>query len=56
MALQEDFKRLAEMPEDMRRFVTKPVNQAYLELAMKLSRMSAQEMRDIAEAILNITL
>ncbi|HMM27336.1 MAG: helix-turn-helix transcriptional regulator [Chloroflexota bacterium] len=56
LALQEDFKRLAEMPEDMRRFVTKPVNQAYLELAMKLSRMSAQEMRDIAEAILNITL
>lgn len=56
LALQEDLKRLAEMPEEMRRFVTRPVNQAYLELAMKLSRMSAQEMRDIAEAILNITL
>lgn len=56
LALQEDLKRLGEMPEEMRRFVTRPVNQAYLELAMKLSRMSSQEMRDIAEAILNITL
>lgn len=56
LALQEDLKRFAEMPEEMRRFVTKPVNQAYLELAMRLSRMSSQEMRDIAEAILNITL
>lgn len=56
LALQEDLKRFAEMPEEMRRFVTKPVNQAYLELAMRLSKMSSQEMRDIAEAILNITL
>mgnify|MGYP001188982166 CR=1 FL=1 len=56
LALQEDLKRFAELPEEMRRFVTKPVNQAYLELAMKISRMSSQEMRDIAEAILNITL
>jgi transcriptional regulator with XRE-family HTH domain len=56
LALQEDLKRFAELPEEMRRFVTKPVNQAYLELAMKLSKMSSQEMRDIAEAILNITL
>ncbi|NLE52321.1 MAG: helix-turn-helix transcriptional regulator [Chloroflexi bacterium] len=56
LSLQEDLKRFAEMPLEMRRFVTKPVNQAYLELAMRLSKMSSQEMRDIAEAILNITL
>jgi len=56
LALQEDFKRFAELPDELRRFVTKPINQPYLELAMKLSRMSSQEMRDIAEAILNITL
>jgi len=56
LALQEDLKRFAELPEDMRSFVTAPVNQAYLELAMKLAALSSSELRGIAESILNITL
>ncbi|MBN1202963.1 MAG: transcriptional regulator [Anaerolineae bacterium] len=56
LALQEDLKRFADLPEGMRRFVSSPVNQPYLELAMRLSQMSTSELRGIAEAILNITL
>lgn len=54
--LQEDLKNFAELPEDVRHFVASPVNQSYIELAMRLSKMSSGELRGIAEAILNITL
>jgi transcriptional regulator with XRE-family HTH domain len=54
--LQEDLKNFAELPEDVRHFVASPVNQSYIELAMRLSQMSTGELRGIAEAILNITL
>jgi transcriptional regulator with XRE-family HTH domain len=56
LMLQEDLKRFADLPEEVRRFVSAPVNQAYIELAMKLARMSTPQLRGIAEAILNITL
>lgn len=56
LALREDLKRFSDMPEATRRFVTAPVNQSYLDLAMRLERMSTDELRGIAEAILNITL
>lgn len=56
LSLQEDLKNLAELPEDVRHFVASPVNQSYIELAMRLSKMSTDELRGIAEAILNITL
>ncbi|MBN1681252.1 MAG: transcriptional regulator [Anaerolineae bacterium] len=56
LALQEDLKAIANLPEAMRHFVAAPVNQSYIELAMKLSQMSSGELRGIAEALLNITL
>ncbi|MBN1966880.1 MAG: transcriptional regulator [Anaerolineae bacterium] len=56
LAMQADLKAIADMPDEMRRFVAAPVNQAYLELAMRLAQMSSNELRAIAEAILNITL
>lgn len=54
--LQEDLKRFAELPEAMRHFVASPVNQSYIELAMRLSSMSTDQLRGVAEAILSITL
>lgn len=56
LTLQEDLKHIVEMPEAMRHFIAAPVNQSYVELAMRLSQMSTSELRGIAEAILNITL
>jgi transcriptional regulator with XRE-family HTH domain len=45
-----------DLPEDIQDFVRKPVNRPYLEIAMKLSKMSVDQMRDVAERLLDITL
>jgi hypothetical protein len=56
LILQEDLKQFSELPENVRHFVVSPVNQPYIELAMKLSQMGTDQLRGIAEAILEITL
>lgn len=56
LALQEDLKTFTDLPPDVRRFVASPINQPYLELAMKLAQMGTGELRSIAESILEITL
>ena len=43
------------MPAEIRDFALKPINQSYLELAMKLSKMPAGQLRVIAEGLLEIT-
>ena len=45
-----------ELPKDLQEFVLKPINQPYLEIAQKLSKMSVDKMRDVAEGLLDITL
>jgi transcriptional regulator with XRE-family HTH domain len=47
--------RFHELPTDVQEFVTKPINIKYLEVAMKLSQMSASKLRSIAEGLLEIT-
>ena len=44
------------LPEELRQFVSMPVNRPYIELAMKLSNMSRDKLRSVAEDILDITL
>ena len=56
LVLQEDLRNFGELPEDMRQFVSSPINQPYIDLAMKLARMGTDELRGIAESILDITL
>ncbi len=56
LLLQEDMKRFSELPDDVRKFVSAPVNRPYLELAQKIARLGSDELRRIAEAILEITL
>ena len=53
---QETIQQFLEMPEDLRQFVCLPVNRPYLELAMKLSHMSTDKLRSVAEGLLDITL
>ena len=48
----EDFMKLSPELQD---FVSRPVNQPYLELAHKLSEFSAEKLRAIAESLLDIT-
>jgi len=54
--LQDQFALFTELSADIREFVLKPINQSYLELAMKLAAMPAGALRAIAEGILEITL
>ena len=49
----EEFLKLTP---DLQDFVIKPVNRPYLEIAVKLSQMSVDQMRDVAERLLDITL
>jgi transcriptional regulator with XRE-family HTH domain len=52
---QEQFDAFAELPTDLREFIVRPINRSYLELAIRLSNMKVNELRTIAESILEIT-
>jgi len=52
---QEQFERFKEMPAEMRDFVLRPINESYLDLAMKLAALPAGALRAIAEGLLEIT-
>jgi transcriptional regulator with XRE-family HTH domain len=45
-----------QLPPDLRSFVAQPVNRPYLELAQRLSDMSVEKLRAVAEVLLEITL
>lgn len=51
----EAVQNFLEMPAQLREFVALPVNRPYLELAMKLSNMSRDKLRSVAEDLLDIT-
>jgi transcriptional regulator with XRE-family HTH domain len=56
MKNEEAIQNFLELPEELREFAAKPVNLPYLELAMKLSDMSKDKLRSVAEDLLDITL
>jgi transcriptional regulator with XRE-family HTH domain len=53
--MREQYSQFKALPDEMREFVLRPINQSYLELAMKLARMPAGALRSIAEGLLEIT-
>jgi transcriptional regulator with XRE-family HTH domain len=53
---QRTERALMQLPDDLRVFVSKPINRPFLELAMRLSTMPVKQLREIAEGILEITL
>lgn len=56
MAQQKAIQQFLELPVELRNFVCQPVNKPYLDLARKLSDMSTDKLRSVAEDILDITL
>ena len=56
MISEDTVKQFLEMPVELREFVALPVNRPYLQLAMKLSNMSRDKLRSVAEDLLDITL
>jgi transcriptional regulator with XRE-family HTH domain len=55
MISEEAVQQFLEMPTELREFVAMPVNRPYLQLAMKLSNMSRDKLRSVAEDLLDIT-
>jgi transcriptional regulator with XRE-family HTH domain len=55
-AREQAVRSLLEMPPGLQDFVIKPINQPYLELAQRLSEMSVEKLRAVAEGLLEITL
>lgn len=53
---QRALQKFLELPTDMQNFVCQPVNRPYIELAMKLSDLSREKLRSVAEGLLDITL
>ena len=56
MTGQRAMQKFLELSEEMQNFVCQPVNRPYIELAMKLSSMSREKLRAVAEGLLDITL
>ena len=55
MLSEEAMRDFLDLTLELRQFVAQPVNRPYLELAMKLSNMSRDKLRSVAEDILDIT-
>lgn len=53
---EREWRQFAELPADVRAFVLKPVNINYIEMAMRLSDVSVDGLRNIAASLLEITL
>jgi transcriptional regulator with XRE-family HTH domain len=56
MSQQKAISDFLQLPADLQEFVCKPVNRPYLELALKLSGLSTNKLRSVAEDLLDITL
>ena len=52
---QGTYLKFLDLPPEVQQFVCKPVNRPYLELAMRLSDLSAEKLRAVAEVLLEIT-
>jgi transcriptional regulator with XRE-family HTH domain len=53
---RESDDQFQKLPSDIRRFAAQPNHEPYLRLAMKMSDLPVGRLREIAEAILDITL
>ncbi len=56
MVDQKAMQHFLELPKELQAFVCQPVNRPYIELAMKISSMSTEKLRSVAEGLLDITL
>jgi transcriptional regulator with XRE-family HTH domain len=56
IAAQAGINEFLSLPTNVQVFVTTPVNLPYIELAEKLSKISAEQLRSIAEGLLEITI
>jgi len=55
IAGMDELERLSQLPEDVRKFMLEPGNLLYVRVAMQLSTLSADAIRNVAEGLLEIT-
>jgi transcriptional regulator with XRE-family HTH domain len=53
---QRAIKNFDELPPELQEFISVPINRPYLEIAQRLSEMSVEKLRAVAEGLLEITL
>ena len=53
---QRVMQHFDDLPPDLQDFLSKPINRPYLEIAQRLSGMSVEKLRAVAEGLLEITL
>ena len=52
---QDSLSAFLELPEELQDFIARPINRSYLELAHRLSNLSVEKLRTVAEGLLEIT-
>lgn len=52
---QQSVRQFLDLPPELQQFVCRPVNRPYLDLAMRLSELSVEKLRAVAEGLLEIT-
>lgn len=51
----DEINQFSQLPEELRDFVSNPANILYINIAMKLSELSADTLRALAEGLLEVT-
>ena len=53
---QQAMKNFDDLSPELQDFISRPINRTYLEIAQRLSEMSVDKLRTVAEGLLEITL
>jgi transcriptional regulator with XRE-family HTH domain len=53
---QRAMQHFADLSPELQDFISKPINRPYLEISQRLSEMSVEKLRTVAEGLLEITL
>ncbi|MFW5748543.1 MAG: helix-turn-helix domain-containing protein [Chloroflexota bacterium] len=56
LAMREAWKHFAELPDDVRAFAADPKNIGFIHIAVMLSRMPTEQLRQVGASILDITM
>jgi hypothetical protein len=55
LAIREEWKHFNELPEEKRQFAANPRNVGFIEIAIMLSKMPVDNLREVGASILDIT-
>lgn len=56
LTIREALQNFADLPEDVREFASNPVNIGFIHIAMMLSQMPSDRLREVGASILDITM